>query len=169
MYCFCWLSGLTRVAWACIATYGKCALIRIGDLHPLVEWKISLVQNFVDLPNKPYKNFFVNLNFAPVVDLVLQNARDGIFRCSFTATELFCTMQKILTIRYYSATSDLFVHGLITTIPDKWNDRITEVPTFFTCFMIPQPINNSVIMASSDQKSRQASFDQGHQLSLQSP
>ena len=164
MYCFCWLSGLTRVAWACIATYGKCALIRIGDLHPLVEREISLVQNFADLPNKPYKNFFVNLNFAlvvyGVVDLVLQNARDGIFRCSFAATELsaktakFCTMQKILTIRYYSATSDLFVHGLIATIPDKWNVRITEVPTFFTCFMIPQPINDSVIMASSDQKSR---------------
>ena len=36
MYCFCWLSGLTWVAWAYIAAYGKCALIRICDQSPLV-------------------------------------------------------------------------------------------------------------------------------------
>ena len=36
MYCFCWLSGLIWVAWACIAAYGKRALIRIHDQPPLV-------------------------------------------------------------------------------------------------------------------------------------
>ena len=35
MYCFCRLSRLTWVGWACIAAYGKCALIKIGDQPPL--------------------------------------------------------------------------------------------------------------------------------------
>ena len=41
MYCFCWLSGLTWVAWACTAAYGKCALIRIGDQPPLIPSQFS--------------------------------------------------------------------------------------------------------------------------------
>ena len=32
---------------------------------------------------------------------------------------------------------DPFVHRLSAAIPDKWNVRITEVPTFLTRFMIP--------------------------------
>ena len=36
MHCFCWLSGLTRVAWAYNAAYDKRALIRINDQPPLL-------------------------------------------------------------------------------------------------------------------------------------
>ena len=55
MYCFCRLSGLTWVAWACIAAYGKCALIRIGDQPPL-QWhgrgasKIYYLRYLQDVP-----------------------------------------------------------------------------------------------------------------------
>jgi hypothetical protein len=43
MYCFCWLSGLTWVAWAYIAAYGKRALIRIRDQPPLHQSLLNYI------------------------------------------------------------------------------------------------------------------------------
>ena len=62
MYCFCWFSGLTWVAWVYIAAYGKCALIRIHDQLPLTYtiakinyWGMSVIWIHEKINLLPYK------------------------------------------------------------------------------------------------------------------
>ena len=49
MYCFCCLSGLTWIAWVCIAAYGKCALIRIGNQPPLGMAENRITVSYIEL------------------------------------------------------------------------------------------------------------------------
>ena len=69
MYCFCWLSGLTWVVWACIAAYGKRALIRIRDqppLHMLCECTLQLgcglgLQGLITCSDSPVQSLWIGL------------------------------------------------------------------------------------------------------------